>query len=136
MQPLKILFSEQDWDVTAVGHRVVHGGDSFRRPVRINDDTIAEIERLYGLAPLHNPANVAGIKAAMAVFSDVTHVAVFDTAFHGTLPRRAQHYAIGHELADLKHGLRRYGFHGPSHQWVASEAAENICAAISENCEY
>ena len=130
-EAFQIIFSEQNWVVAAVGHRVVHGGDLFRQPTRIDTHTIENIKSLFPLAPLHNPANVAGIEAAMEVFSDVIHVAVFDTAFHSTLPRRAQYYAIDHALAQ-QHGLRRYGFHGPSHQWVASEAARFLRTDIRQ----
>ena len=109
--------------VGAVGHRVVHGGARFTAPVRIDDDVVAAIEALVPLAPLHNPANLAGIRAAVAELPELPHVAVFDTAFHATLPRRARYYALPRALAE-KHGVRRYGFHGPSHAWVAGRAAE------------
>lgn len=109
--------------LAAVGHRVVHGGDRFSAPTRIDDDVARTIEALCELAPLHNPANLAGIVAARAALPDIPHVAVFDTAFHATLPRRAKAYAIPTALAD-KHGLRRYGFHGTSHAYVARAAAE------------
>ena len=112
-------------EVRAVGHRVVHGGDRFSRPTRIDDDVVAAIEALVPLAPIHNPANLAGLRAARALLPDVPHVAVFDTAFHATLPRRARTYALPAELAQ-KHGLRRYGFHGPSHGWVAQQAADHL----------
>ncbi len=108
--------------VEAVGHRVVHGGASFRHPVVIDDAVEAAIEALSPLAPLHNPANLAGIRAARAALPDLPHVAVFDTAFHATLPRRARTYALDHELASERR-LRRYGFHGPSHRWVSRQAA-------------
>ena len=110
-------------ELRGVGHRVVHGGESFSRPTRIDDEVVAEIERLSVLAPLHNPANVQGIRAARAALPNLGHVAVFDTAFHSTLPNRAKHYAIPGELAE-KHGIRRYGFHGTSHAYVAARAAE------------
>ncbi len=109
--------------VTAVGHRVVHGGERFSRPVLIDGEVEAGIEALIPLAPLHNPANLAGIRAARAALPDVPHVAVFDTAFHATLPHRAQGYALPAALVE-EHGLRRYGFHGPSHQLVAQRAAD------------
>ena len=111
--------------VAGVGHRVVHGGDRFCEPVRIDDDVEATIEQLIPLAPLHNPAGLAGIRAARRVLPDLPHVAVFDTAFHSTLPRRAQLYAIPSELAE-KHGVRRYGFHGTSHAYVAARAATHL----------
>ncbi|MEE2788237.1 MAG: acetate/propionate family kinase [Myxococcota bacterium] len=111
------------YQVNAVGHRVVHGGAVFDAPILIDDTMISKIEALSSLAPLHNPANVEGILAARACLPMVPHVAVFDTAFHATLPRRAQAYALPAGLVQ-KHGIRRYGFHGPSHQWVARRAAE------------
>ncbi|MCA9604554.1 MAG: acetate/propionate family kinase, partial [Myxococcales bacterium] len=108
--------------VGAVGHRVVHGGERFHDATRIDDDVIAAIEACVPLAPLHNPANLAGIRAARAALPDVPHVAVFDTAFHARMPRRARTYAIDPALAEA-HGIRRYGFHGTSHEYVAREAA-------------
>lgn len=111
--------------VGAVGHRVVHGGERFNAPVRIDDAVESAIEALIPLAPLHNPGNLAGVRAARALLPDVPHVAVFDTAFHATLPTRARLYALPTALAD-KHGVRRYGFHGPSHQYVAQRAADAL----------
>lgn len=111
--------------VEGVGHRAVHGGTAFTEPVRIDDAVIAQIEALSTLAPLHTPANLAGIRNGRAVLPDVPHVAVFDTAFHATLPRRAATYAIPQDLAQ-KHGIRRYGFHGTSHAYVARKAAEYL----------
>ncbi len=113
--------------IDAVGHRVVHGGAEFSEPVRIDGEVVATIERLIPLAPLHNPANLAGIRAARELLPDVPHIAVFDTAFHATLPRRAREYALPAPLR-TKYGLRRYGFHGPSHQWVAKKAAAHLDA--------
>lgn len=109
----------------AVGHRVVHGGAKFSRPVVLDREVIAEIESLSQLAPLHNPANLAGIRAAQAVFGDLAQVAVFDTAFHQTMPAEAYTYAIGSELAET-HGLRKYGFHGSSHSYVAHATAAHL----------
>ena len=117
--------------LVGVGHRVVHGGERFVAPTRIDDEVEAAIESLIALAPLHNPANLAGIRAARARFPQALHVAVFDTAFHATLPRRASHYAIDAELA-AKHGVRRYGFHGSSHNYVAHRAAEALKARVEE----
>ncbi|KIG13929.1 Acetate kinase [Enhygromyxa salina] len=108
-----------------VVHRVVHGGDRFAEPVRIDSAVEAAIAELSPLAPLHNPANLAGIRAAKQLLAELEHVAVFDTAFHQTLPRRAQAYAIPTELA-ARHQIRRYGFHGPSHAHVAARAAEHL----------
>ncbi|MEM8964157.1 MAG: acetate/propionate family kinase [Acidobacteriota bacterium] len=109
----------------AVGHRVVHGGDRFFDATLIDDEVLEAIEACVPLAPLHNPANLAGIRAARAVLPDVAHVAVFDTAFHLRMPRRAKHYAIDFELAESL-GIRRYGFHGPSHAYVAHKAAHYL----------
>lgn len=106
----------------AVGHRVVHGGARFYAPTLVTQNVEEQIEELAVLAPLHNPANLAGIVAAKAVFSGVPHVAVFDTAFHQTLPPAAYTYAIDAELA-AEHRVRRYGFHGTSHQFVSESAA-------------
>jgi acetate kinase len=103
--------------VDAVGHRVVHGGARFTAPATIDDAVIAEIEALERLAPLHNAPALAGIRAARAHLDTVPMVAVFDTAFHATLPERAARYAIAWELAE-RHGIRRYGFHGTSYRSV------------------
>jgi len=114
--------SLEEHSPVAVGHRVVHGGSRFFAPTLIDGDVERQIEDLSVLAPLHNPANLAGIRAARAVFPDVPHVAVFDTAFHQTLPPAAYTYAIDAELA-REHQVRRYGFHGTSHQYVSEAAA-------------
>ncbi|ORV49339.1 acetate kinase [Mycolicibacter engbaekii] len=108
--------------VRAVGHRVVHGGQLFSRPTLITDEVVAEVARLAELAPLHNPANVIGIEVARKDFPDVPHVAVFDTGFFHSLPAAAAAYAIDHDLA-TRLGIRRYGFHGTSHEYVAGEVA-------------
>lgn len=108
--------------ISAVGHRVVHGGTRFRDSVVIDVDVIEGIERCVPLAPLHNPANLKGIRALRARLPDVPNVAVFDTAFHQTLPEAAWRYALPRELADA-HSLRRFGFHGTSHRYVAERAA-------------
>ncbi len=110
--------------VGAVGHRVVHGGERLVRPVRIDAAAEAIIEECAGFAPLHNPANLAGIRAARAVF-DAPQVAVFDTAFHAQMPEHAFLYGLPYELY-AKQGVRRYGFHGPSHQYMAACAAEHL----------
>lgn len=109
-------------DIAGVGHRVVHGGEDFDRAALITDEIEAKIEALVPLAPLHNPVNLRGIRAARELFPDVDHFAVFDTAFHQSLPRRAKTYALPKDLME-KHGIRRYGFHGTSHQYVAAKAA-------------
>ena len=118
-----VLERTRDLAVEAVGHRVVHGGEVFTDAVRIDDEVIAAIEECVPLAPLHNPANLAGIRLARQAFPDVPHVAVFDTAFHSRMPRRARHYALDVDLAK-RLGIRRYGFHGPSHAYVARRAAD------------
>ena len=109
--------------LAAVGHRVVHGGDEFADPVLITRDVVDAIDRLTVLAPLHNPANLAGIRVAQAALPDTPHVAVFDTAFHQTLPRHAFTYAVPAAWRD-DHGVRRYGFHGTSVAYVSREAAK------------
>ena len=111
--------------IAAVGHRVVHGGEFFTESVVLDDDAIGKIESCSELAPLHNPANLRGIRAARERFRDHCHVAVFDTAFHQTLPSRAFLYAIPYELYE-RHKVRRYGFHGSSHRYVASETARRL----------
>lgn len=110
-------------DISAVGHRVVHGGAEFTGATVITDDVEHRIDELSALAPLHNPANLQGIRAARRALSDIPHVAVFDTAFHHTLPPAAYTYAIDAELAS-EHGVRRYGFHGTSHKFVSETAAK------------
>jgi len=105
-----------------IGHRVVHGGSLFTGPTLVTDRVIADIDELSALAPLHNPANLAGIRAAAVIFAGVPQVAVFDTAFHQTLPPEAFTYAIDRELA-ARHKIRRYGFHGTSHKYVSEQAA-------------
>jgi acetate kinase len=109
----------------AVGHRVVHGGDRFSGPTLVDDAVLDEIRELVPLAPLHNPANIAGIEVARSRYPDTPQVAVFDTAFHASLPPRAWRYALPRELAD-RLLVRRYGFHGTSHGYVARRAAEHL----------
>jgi len=109
--------------IDAVGHRVVHGGERFAESARIDDEVIAAIEACADLAPLHNPPNLTGIRAAMRLMPDMPHVAVFDTAFHQTMPPTAFLYAIPYDLYET-HRVRRYGFHGTSHRYVALRAAE------------
>ncbi|GAA4122243.1 acetate kinase [Knoellia locipacati] len=107
----------------AVGHRVVHGGPQFTEPVLVDDDVIAAIEELVPLAPLHNPANLEGIRGSRTTFPDVPQVAVFDTAFHQSLPPAAHTYAVPAEWRD-RHRVRRYGFHGTSHRYVSRRTAQ------------
>lgn len=108
--------------ILAVGHRVVHGGSEFAGPALITDAVIESIEALSLLAPLHNPANLLGIRAALIALPDVPHVAVFDTAFHQTMPPSAYTYAIPTDIAE-RYKVRRYGFHGTSHKYVSEQAA-------------
>ncbi|QIK37682.1 acetate kinase [Caldichromatium japonicum] len=109
-------------EIAAIGHRVVHGGDHFSAPALIDERVIAAIESCVPLAPLHNPGHLAGIAAARAAFPSVPQVAVFDTAFHQTMPPESFRYAIP-EWLYTQHAIRRYGFHGTSHQYVARRAA-------------
>lgn len=117
--------------VTAVGHRVVHGGKVFSAPTIITDDVIAEVGKLASLAPLHNPPNLLGIEVARALLPDVPHVAVFDTAFFQTLPPAASTYAIDAQLA-ADHGVQRYGFHGTSHHYVSEQVASFLERPLAE----
>ena len=110
-------------EIGAVGHRVVHGGEEFTGSVLITPEVIASIERFADLAPLHNPPNLTGIRAAMHELPDVPQVACFYTAFHATIPEVAYTYALPYQLYE-KFGIRRYGFHGTSHRYVARRAAE------------
>lgn len=118
-------------ELIAVGHRVVQGGARYREPALITGEVERHIAELAPLAPLHNPANLQGILAAREAFPDVPHVAVFDTAFHQTIPEAAYTYAIDAELAK-RYGVRRYGFHGTSHRYVSRAAAEFISRPIHE----
>lgn len=120
-----------DIPVVAVGHRVVQGGARFVSPTVIDDAVIAAIEEISPLAPLHNPPNLLGIRGARATFPDVPHVAVFDTAFHQTLPEEAYTYAIDANLA-AQFRIRRYGFHGTSHKYVSERAAEFLGRPVEE----
>ena len=109
-------------ELAGIGHRVVHGGEAFHQPVRIDDTVITTIERLIPLAPLHNPANLTGIRVAMGHGSHIPQVAVFDTAFHQSIPEHAYLYALPYQMYE-QHKVRRYGFHGTSHSYVARQAA-------------
>jgi acetate kinase len=117
--------------IDAVGHRVVHGGSDFHQAAVINAEVEAAIAACVPLAPLHNPHNLAGIRAARAALGTIPHVAVFDTAFHVRLPRRARTYAIDPQLAE-REGIRRYGFHGTSHEYVAGVAAKAMGRNLAE----
>jgi acetate kinase len=118
-------------ELAAIGHRVVHGGLRFSAPTVITDEVMAEIERLVPVAPLHNPANITGIRTAQALRPDLPQVAVFDTAFHTTMPEHAARYAIDVATADA-HRIRRYGFHGTSHAYVARRTAQLLGKDPSE----
>jgi acetate kinase len=109
-------------EIGAVGHRVVHGGERFKTSVRIDDDVLEGIEDCFEMAPLHNPPNVRGYRAARAVLGNVDHVAVFDTSFHQTMPPEAYIYGLPYALYQ-RHGIRRYGFHGTSHRFVSRRLA-------------
>lgn len=117
--------------VEAVGHRVVHGGERFVRPTLLTPEVLDVLETLNPLAPLHNPPALAGIRAALDLLPGVPNVAVFDTAFHATLPPEAFLYAVPHDLYE-QHGVRRYGFHGVSHAYVAREAARVLERPLTE----
>ena len=118
-------------EISAVGHRVVHGGEKYKESVVINDEVKANIEECFKLAPLHNPANMIGIKACEELMPNTPMVAVFDTAFHGTMPEDAYLYALPYELYE-KHGIRKYGFHGTSHRFVSKRVAEVMNKPIED----
>ncbi|MDM5236305.1 acetate kinase [Bacillus cereus] len=110
-------------EISGIGHRVVHGGEKFADSVLLTDEVLADIEELSDLAPLHNPANIVGIKAFQEVLPNVPAVVVFDTAFHQTMPESAFLYSLPYEYYE-KFGIRKYGFHGTSHKYVTERAAE------------
>ncbi|MBN1173209.1 MAG: acetate kinase [Micromonosporaceae bacterium] len=118
-------------DIRAVGHRVVHGGTRFRQPTLIDASVIGAIRELIPLAPLHNPANLTGIEVARELVPNAPHVAVFDTAFHATLPDAAATYALDTDLAK-RFGIRRYGFHGTSHRFVSRRTADLLGRPLAE----
>lgn len=126
-----LLAKLRDEPVAVIGHRVVHGGSRFDSATLITDEVEQQIDELAALAPLHNPVNLAGIRAARAVFPGIPNVAVFDTAFHRTLPPAATVYALPPELV-RQHRIRRYGFHGISYQYVSTRAAELLGRPLSE----
>ncbi|RJS83594.1 acetate kinase [Candidatus Bathyarchaeota archaeon] len=133
---LKILTDEKHGvvrdlsEIRAVGHRVVHGGDSFFESTLVTKEVLEVIKQWSEMAPLHNPANIAGIEAAMSLMPGISQVAVFDTAFHQTMPIEAYLYAIPYELYE-RYKIRRYGFHGTSHRYVAQKAAEVLGVDLS-----
>ena len=110
-------------EIGAVGHRVVHGMEWFNKSVLITPEVIEKVKECYSVAPLHNPANVTGIEAVSAIIPERAPVAVFDTAFHQTMPAKAFMYALPYEAYE-KYGVRRYGFHGTSHRYVSARACE------------
>lgn len=118
-------------EIDAVGHRIVHGGEKFTKPVVVTDEVIKGIEDCIELAPLHNPAAVLGIKACMKVMPEKLNVVVFDTAFHQTMPEQTYIYPIPYEYYE-KYKIRRYGFHGTSHQYVSNRAAEMVGKDIKD----
>ena len=111
--------NKSDWNIVAAGHRVVHGGDRFAAPVRIDSGVLEHLERLCPLAPLHQPHNLAGIRACLAHRPGLPQVACFDTAFHQTQPDLARRFALPRALHDA--GVKRYGFHGLSYEYVAGK---------------
>jgi len=124
LQALDQVRRELTDPVHAVGHRVVHGGESLKQSVVITDDVLAQIEACNHFAPLHNPVNVAGIRACQTIFgADVPNIAVFDTAFHANMPQEAYMFALPYEYYE-QYGIRRYGFHGTSHKFVSQRCAE------------
>lgn len=118
-------------EVKAVGHRVVHGGEYFSSSAIVDEDVLEKIEKCNYLAPLHNPANVIGIKACMKIMKDTPNVVVFDTAFHQTMPEEVYLYGIPREYYE-KHKIRRYGFHGTSHSYVSKRVAQIINKPVEE----
>lgn len=117
----KVLELMKEFQIDAVGHRVVHGGEEYSGSVVIDEKVIKIIEEMSELAPLHNPANLIGIRACMNVMPHLKHVAVFDTAFHQTIPEKAYLYGIPKKYYD-KYKIRKYGFHGPSHEYISLQA--------------
>lgn len=128
---LAIILGKIDAKVEAVGHRVVHGGERFKEATIINDEVIKVIEDCSELAPLHNPPSLLTINESRSLLSDIHHVAVFDTAFYQTIPEHAYLYAIPYELY-RKYKIRRYGFHGTSHRYVANQAARILKKPIGK----
>lgn len=136
IQLMTMLFQEKEIltdvnELAGVGHRVVHGGEAFHEPVRITDKVLDIIRELVPLAPLHNPANITGIEVVMEKVPDVPQVAVFDTAFHQSIPEHAYLYALPYTLYE-EYKIRRYGFHGTSHSYVSKKAAECLKRPCNE----
>lgn len=118
-------------EIDAVGHRVLHGGEVYTKSVIIDDEVIKNLEELIPLGPLHMPANISGIKACQEVMPNVPHVAIFDTAFHATMPEKAYMYAIDYDDA-IKYHIRKYGFHGSSHRFITMETAKILNKPVNE----
>ncbi|GBG97448.1 acetate kinase [Lactococcus termiticola] len=132
LEDLKAFGIVQDFsEITGVGHRVVAGGELFKESTRVNAEVLAQIESLSVLAPLHNPANAAGIKAFLELLPDATAVAVFDTAFHTSMPEKAYRYPIPAKYYE-EYNVRKYGAHGTSHMYVAGEAAKVLGKPLEE----
>jgi len=127
LESIDIDFSSLD----AIGHRVVHGGEKFSKPVFIDSNVINEIQKLSTLAPLHNPANLEGIIFAMKKAPNISQIAVFDTAFHATMPEAAFIYALPYKMYE-KYKIRKYGFHGTSHAYVLKEASKILAKDVNE----
>lgn len=117
--------------ISAVGHRVVHGGEKYSQPTLVTAEVEQAINELAKLAPLHNPANLIGIKACQAAFTDLPHIVVFDTAFHQSMPAKAYMYGLPYNLYK-EYGIRRYGFHGTSHYFVANQAAKLVNKPLAQ----
>ncbi|MCC5845499.1 MAG: acetate kinase [Verrucomicrobia bacterium] len=131
MHAIVKVLRDSELDFAGIGHRVVHGGEHFTASCRINDESLEVLRAHQHLAPLHNPVNILGIEASRTAFPDKPQVMVFDTAFHQTMPRRAYLYALPHHLY-TEHGVRRYGFHGTSHRYVAARAAEQLGRPLAD----
>ncbi|NLY90565.1 MAG: acetate kinase [Firmicutes bacterium] len=138
LQMVLNLLTDAQWgvlrdlkEIDGIGHRVLHGGEYFKTSVRVTPEDIAKMEELIELGPLHMPANIMGIKACAELMPGVPQVAVFDTAFHQTMPKKAFLYAIPYELYE-KHRVRRYGFHGTSHRYVSQQAAKFLGRPLAD----
>ncbi len=129
-QGLKIILNQVD-GVSAIGHRVVHGAEQFKKPVVVDERVVRKIKQCCSIAPLHNPANLAGIMACKKLLPGIKQVAVFDTAFHQTIPDYAYIYGLPYEYY-TKYGIRKYGFHGTSHEYVANEAARILKKPLAQ----
>ncbi|MCA0403885.1 MAG: acetate/propionate family kinase [Proteobacteria bacterium] len=121
----------KNYPIEGIGHRVVHGGEHYYLPTRIDDKVLHDIEELAHLAPIHNPINAEGIKAALLYFKDAVQIAIFDSGFHHSLPPYASHYALNFELAN-RYQIKRYGFHGINHEYVARQAALHLNKPFEE----